>query len=93
MFEIGKDEFNVMNCMVHAEYLETVIQECGLKDKVVIDIIRHLRHHRFVKPVDENGRELAMFEADKIRRVRFMLTAKGYSALEVFKENPGSKKG
>jgi hypothetical protein len=82
MIEINTDELRVMACLLHAERLETVVEETGMMDKVVIDIMRQLRHYRYVKPVDENGRELSMFDVDKIRGVKFILTSKGYSALE-----------
>ena len=82
MFEIGNDELRVMNCLVHAEELASVIIETGLPEKVVIDIVRHLVHYRYVKPVNESGRELGMFEVDKIRKVMFLLSAKGYKELE-----------
>lgn len=82
MIEIGADELKVLNCLVHAEQSATVIAETGMSEKVVIDIIRYLHHYRFIKAVDENGKELPMFEIDKIRKVRFILSSKGYSVLE-----------
>lgn len=82
MIEIGSDELKVMNCLMHAETAGTVISETGMQQKVVIDIIRQLHHYRYIKSVDEAGRSLSMFEVDKIRKVRFILTAKGISELE-----------
>ena len=82
MLEIGKDELKVMNSLVHAETVGTVISETGLQDKVVIDIVRHLHHYRYIKAVDANGKEMPMFEIDKIKRILFMLTAKGFSEIE-----------
>ncbi|MBS3915894.1 MAG: hypothetical protein KG003_15465 [Bacteroidetes bacterium] len=90
MYEIKADELKVLKCMVHAETLDSVITETGLSGNVVIDIVKHLRHYRYVKPVDENGREVSMFEADKIRRVRFILTAKGFTELEKQPRNSDS---
>jgi hypothetical protein len=87
MIEIRADELKVMGCLVHAEQVDTVVAETGLMEKVVIDIVRHLRHYNYVKPVDDAGRDMAMFEIDKIRRVRFILTAKGYAELEKPKPN------
>lgn len=87
MIEIGSDELKVMNCLVHAETAGTVIAETGMQAKVVIDIIRHLHHYRFIKAVNEDGREMMMFEVDKIRKVRFILAARG------FEEVTNAKKG
>jgi mannitol-1-phosphate/altronate dehydrogenase len=86
MLEINQDELRVLACLIHAEWVEAVITETGLQEMVVIDIVKHLRHYRYVKPVDDSGREIAMFEADKIRKVKFILTSKGYSVLE--SQNP-----
>lgn len=86
MFEIGPDELKVMNCMVHAESLETVVTETKFPPKVVLDIIRHLVHYRYLKPVDSEGKTLAMFSPDKMKKIRFMLTAKGVDALQNVKK-------
>lgn len=82
MFEPGKEEWQVLGCLIHAETVETVVRETGLPVKVVIDIVRNLFHYRFIKPVNDKGREVPMFEIDAILDVRFMLSSKGYSALE-----------
>lgn len=82
MFEIKSDELRVMGCLIHAETVETVIRETGIQSRVVIDIIRHLFHYRYIKPVSDTGKGMAMFEIDTILNVRFILSSKGYSVLE-----------
>jgi hypothetical protein len=82
VYEIRKEELSVLNCLIHAEQVDSVIAETGIQEKVVIDIVRHLLHYGYIKAVNDNGRELTMFEIDGIRKVRFMLTSKGYSEIE-----------
>lgn len=85
MLEIGADELKVLGCMIHAESMETIIQETGFQSKVALDIVRSLVHYRYLKAVDANGKGLNMFSPDKLRHVRFMLTAKGFEALQAGK--------
>ena len=82
MFEVGVHELKVMNCLLHPESLDTVVSETGYASKVVLDVIRNLVHYRYLKPVDPEGRSMTMFSPDKLRQVRFMLTAKGLKELE-----------
>ena len=79
---MGDHELKVMNCLLHPESLETAVNESGLPHKVVLDIIRNLVHYRFVKPTDSEGKVISMFSPDKLRAVRFVLTAKGVSAIQ-----------
>jgi hypothetical protein len=81
MFEIGEHELKVMNCLLHPESIETAVTESGLPQKVVLDIIRNLVHYRYIKPTDADGKVVNMFSPDKLRAVRFVLSAKGISAL------------
>jgi hypothetical protein len=82
MYEIHADELKVLNCLIHAEEVNTIITETKLPTKVVIDIVRHLFHYRYIKAVDDSGKEMAMFEIDRIKLVRFILSAKGFVELE-----------
>jgi hypothetical protein len=89
MFEIKADELRILNRLVHAEDVESVIADTGIPAKVVIDIVRHLFHFRYIKAVNDDGRELGMFEIDGIRKVKFMLTSKGF--LEIERQLKGTK--
>ncbi len=84
--ELFDEELKIMNRLLHAESLSTIIEETQIPAKVVADIIRMLVHHRFVKPVDKAGSVLGYFDSDKFKNVRFILTAKGIDALNQKKD-------
>ena len=82
MIEILADDLSVLNCLVHAESIKMVQAETGLSAKVVLDIIRTLWHHRYIKAVDANEKEVLMVDVDLLKKARFRLTAKGFEELE-----------
>lgn len=82
MYEIKNPELKVLNCLIHAEEVKSIMVETGIPENVVIDIVRHLFHYGYIKPVNSEGKSLAMFEIDRIRSVKFILSAKGFAELE-----------
>lgn len=82
MIEIGKDELLVMNCLIHVETLQQVVEEVKLSQPIVVDIIKQLLHHRYVKALDLSNNQRLTFNVDKILQTHFQLTAKGYEELE-----------
>lgn len=83
MIEILEDEKKVLGCLVHAENLQTVVSETGLSPKVARDILRTLWHYRYIKAVDSKGKEVLLVDADLLHKAGFILTARGFEALEV----------
>lgn len=83
MLEIGGDEILVMERMIHAEALESIIYEINLSKPVIIDIVKQLLHHRFIKALDASNQQKLTVNMDAILKVKFQLTAKGLKELEV----------
>ncbi|MBL7812611.1 MAG: hypothetical protein JNL57_10350 [Bacteroidetes bacterium] len=80
--EILSDERKVLALLIHAESMDTIIRETGLQAKVALDIVRNLVHYGYVKLTDTEGKPVSMFSPDKLKAVRFMLSAKGFDVLE-----------
>jgi hypothetical protein len=84
MLEIGNDEILVMNRLIHAEKVQYLVEEISLPRNVLIDIIRQLFHHRFIKAVDSKNVQRLTINVDEILQTTFQLTAKGFHELENF---------
>jgi hypothetical protein len=91
MLEIGNDEIQVMNRLIHAEKVEHLIEEISLSQHVIIDIIKQLFHHRYIKAVDAHNSQKLSINVDQIRQTSFQLTAKGFNELERFSPEEKTK--
>ncbi len=83
MLEVGGDEILVMERMIHAEALESILDEINLSKPVIIDIVKQLLHHRYIKALDSSNQQKLTVNMDAILKVKFQLTAKGLKELEV----------
>ena len=83
MLKVGGDEILVMERMIHAEALESIIDEINLRKPVIIDIVKQLLHHRYIKALDSSNQQKLTVNMDAILKVKFQLTAKGLKELEV----------
>jgi hypothetical protein len=66
MLEIGNDEILVMNRLIHAEKVQYLVEEISLPRNVLIDIIRQLFHHRFIKAIDSKNVQRLTINVDEI---------------------------
>ena len=82
MLEIGDDEIQVMNRLIHAEKVQHLVEEISFPQPVVIDIVRQLFHYRYIKAVDAKNAQRLTINVDEILQTSFQLTAKGFNELE-----------
>jgi hypothetical protein len=76
-------EKRVMMRMIFPETMEALAEETRLPLNVLGDIIRQLLHHKFIVPVDAEGRINAFYDVDELRAFRYRLTGKGFEALGI----------
>ena len=81
MFEIGPDEIQILEKLIHVEKAGTIIEESNLSTKVAIDIIRQLFHYRYIKSLNRNMQTQTSFDVDGIKNTYFQITAKGFQEL------------
>jgi hypothetical protein len=81
MLEIGLDELQVLDKLVHPESIEQIIAEISLPEPVVIDIVRQLFHFGFIKLYSETKPVPLSFDVDQIKITYFQLTAKGINEI------------
>ncbi len=91
MLEIGNDEILVMNRLIHAEKVQHLVEEIPLSQPVIIDIVRQLFHHRFIKAMDAKNTQRLTINIDEILQASFQLTAKGFQELENYTPNASEK--
>jgi len=89
MLEIGDDEIQVMNRLIHAEKVQHLVEEISFPQPVVIDIVRQLFHHRYIKAVDARNTQRLTINVDEILQTSFQLTAKGFNELENYAPGKG----
>ena len=65
MLEIGDDEIQVMNRLIHAEKVQHLVEEISFPQPVVIDIVRQLFHHRYIKAVDARNTQRLTINLDQ----------------------------
>lgn len=82
MLEIGDDEIQIMNRLIHAEKVQYLVEEISIPQPVLIDIIRQLFHYRFIKAVDSKNAQRLTINVDEILQTTFQLTAKGFQEVE-----------
>jgi hypothetical protein len=81
MLEIGLDELQVLDKLVHPESIEQIIVEITLPEPVVIDIVRQLFHFGYIKLYSETKPVPLSFDVDEIKTTYFQLTAKGINEI------------